>query len=212
MKAFSSPAGPRRVRVPSCETAGDNEGDDAPFFDLVAQTSNHNPEFAASVIVTPAEEDPFIPARPRSPPAGSSSGDVSDDLSNARRTHWRLLRREAHHDGGGRRLESATAPKKTPSASSSTSRSSAPNRYYYQGVELVEEDGTSSNTDARSRGNSLVGGLGVPHDETLLMVPAGLGAEEAEDAEVDDVAAADWLDVATALLDAGNGAGDACSG
>lgn len=110
-------------------------------------------------------------------------------------------------------MESATAPKKTPRASSSTSRSSAPNRYYYHGVELVEEDGASSNTDARSSKNeTLVGGLGAPHDETLLMVPAGLGAEEAEDAEVDDVAAADWLDVATALLDAGNGAGDACSG
>lgn len=111
--------------------------------------------------------------------------------------------------GSGEWLEAVSAAKSLDA--SSTSRFFVPSRGT-QGAVLDEEHGASSETDVTSGSDSLVGGLAAgPRDEVLLVVSASLSGEVVEDVEEDDVAAEDWLEVTTALLESGKGpAGEAC--
>ena len=115
--------------------------------------------------------------------------------------------------GSGEWLETVLAAKSLDA--SSTSRFFVPSRGTQGAVLDDEEHGASSETDVTSGSDNLVGALATgPHDEALLMVSASLGGEVVvEDIEEDDVAAADWLEVTTALLESGKGiASEACGG
>lgn len=188
MKAFSKSANR------SVGTAGD-KGDKS----LRLAGENQSRGWATSI--NPEDDDPFIPA-----PClhGSSGGGSDHSLACGSR---RGLSRVAG-DERGSCFESVAA--RGPPLPSASPQRLAPNRRPHE-VAPGGEGGPSSSPDLQSESDSLGGGL-AQADEALLILSVGLGGEEAvADAEQDDVAAADWLDVATALSGAGDETDEACS-
>lgn len=141
-------------------------------------------------------------AKDRSIPAPYSpqSGRGGSDLSNAFGSQWGRCR--VGHDGS-HLLESTRAPG---AIGAYTPSSLTPNRCNHEAA-LDEGAGATGSNGGVGGENDDDSVLAEPH-ETLLTMSVGLDGEEVEGME-DDVTAADWLDVTTALLDAVNEADEA---
>ncbi|CAM9912130.1 unnamed protein product [Ectocarpus sp. 4 AP-2014] len=182
MRAFSNPGD---GIVPN-EVGGDKS------FGLAGQ--NQSRLLGASIS---PEEEPFVPA-PCFP--GSSRG--GSVLSSACESSRGLSR--VSHGGTAQCLESTGEPTTLTAPASSPLY---PNRCHSE-ILLDDEHGASRDTNVvRSRHSSSAEGLAARPE-----MPAGLGEEAIEEMGHNDIAAADWLDVSIALLDAVNESGQAFSG
>lgn len=107
----------------------------------------------------------------------------------------------ADHGATEQCLESA--PASTTANASVAAFSLHPNRCPSE-IDFDEEPSVSSATDVVQAANDIsAGGFAAPPEMPLTM-PAGLSGGAIEDVGDTDIAAADWLDVSHALLDAGN--------